>query len=161
MDFHPVTEKIVGLLKENEYWYEAFEHEAVRTSEEAARVRPEYTMNQGAKALILKAYFADGERFVMFVFPADLKLDSKKAAGAIGAKKIRFATEEEVSQITNGVELGGVPPFGNLFNIEVVVDPSLFRNEKIIFNAGDRRFSVAMMSEDFIRLVNPKIISIT
>jgi prolyl-tRNA editing enzyme YbaK/EbsC (Cys-tRNA(Pro) deacylase) len=74
-----------------------------------------------------------------------------------GAKAIRFATVGEVASLTNGVQAGGVPPFGNLFSLEVLADPKLFENEKIIFNAGDRRFSVAMKSKDFKNLVNPKI----
>ena len=77
------------------------------------------------------------------------------------AKDIRFATQEEISNLTNNIQIGGVPPFGNLFNLEVVVDPKLFGNEKIIFNAGDRCFSVAMKSEDFKKIVNPRVNEIT
>jgi len=43
----------------------------------------------------------------------------------------------------------------------MIVDPKLFQNEKIIFNAGDRRFSVAMKSEDYKKIVNPQIVEIT
>ena len=73
---------------------------------------------------------------------------------------MRFATEEEVSQTTNGVQIGGVPPFGNLFNLKTIVDPKLFLNEKIVFNAGDRRYSVAMLSQDYKNIVNPEITDI-
>jgi len=74
-----------------------------------------------------------------------------------GAKDVRFATEEEVKQIMGGIEPGGVPPFGNLFGLEIIVDETLFLNPKIIFNAGDRRFSVAMKSEDYRKLVKPQV----
>jgi Ala-tRNA(Pro) deacylase len=59
------------------------------------------------------------------------------------------------------VEPGGVPPFGNLFDLGVIADQELFGNEKIVFNAGDRRFSVAMKSEDYRQLANPVVASIT
>ena len=65
-----------------------------------------------------------------------------------------------VSLAERGVEPGGVPPFGNLFALRVIADPTLFENEKIIFNAGDRGFSVAMRSEDYRRLVNPEVVEI-
>jgi prolyl-tRNA editing enzyme YbaK/EbsC (Cys-tRNA(Pro) deacylase) len=162
VEYHQTVNKIVDILKNGGFWFETFEHEEVRTSEEAARVRTGYGLEQGAKALIVKVYLNDGqEKFFMLVMPANLKLDSKKACEALGAKKIRFASEDEVSKITDGVRVGGVPPFGNLFNLDVVVDPQLFDNEKIVFNAGDRRFSVAMKSEDYKTIVVPQIASIT
>ena len=97
----------------------------------------------------------------MLVFPADLRFDKERVKALFGAKDIRFATDEEVSSLTDGVQVGGVPPFGNLFNLEVIADPKLFEIEKIVFNAGDRRFSVAMKSEDYRRVVNPQVAPIT
>lgn len=157
MGYHSVVEKIINILTENNFWFETFEHEPVRTSEEAARVRTGYTLRQGAKAIIIRAKNSEKDKiFVMLVFPADLKFDSEKVKKILNTKDIRFATEQEVSSITGGVEVGGIPPFGNLFGLEVVVDEKLFENEKIIFNAGDRRFSMAMRSEDYQKLVKPK-----
>ncbi len=92
----------------------------------------------------------------MLVIPGDSRFDAEKVKKLFEAKDIRFATEEEVKQVTNGIEPGGVPPFGNLFGLEVVADSTLFDNQKIIFNAGDRRFSIAMESADFKKLVGPR-----
>ena len=96
----------------------------------------------------------------MLVISGYKRFDTDKVKRLLNAKDIRFATEEEVKEITKGVEPGGVPPFGNLFGLKTVVDRSLFNNEKIIFNAGDRRFSIAMKSEDYKTLVNPELESI-
>ena len=85
----------------------------------------------------------------------------KKVKEVFDAKDIRFATREEISELTNGVHIGGVPPFGDLFNIEVIADPKIFENEKIVFNAGDRCYSIAMKSEDYKKFINPKIENIT
>lgn len=162
MSYHPVTKQITDLLEESGCWFQVFEHAPVRTSEEAARVRPEFTMHQGAKAMIVKIKKPQEENsFVMLVFPADLKFDSKKVKAILGARNINFATEEEVGALTGGVEVGGVPPFGNLFGLEVLVDESLFANEKVIFNAGDRSISLTMKSGDYKKLVNPKISQFT
>ena len=40
------------------------------------------------------------------------------------------------------------------------VDKLLLENEKIIFNAGDRRFSVAMKAKDYQELVHPQVVDI-
>ncbi len=161
-DLHPVVGQIKNVLEEKSIEYRFFEHEAVRTSEEAIRERPGYTLNQGAKAIILCAEMPDKERkFFMTVFPAHKRLDNKKTAASIGAKKIRFATAEESSVITRGIEFGGIPPFGTLFGLQVIVDPALFKNEEIIFNCGDRRASIAMRSDDYKKLVEHTMCSIT
>ena len=161
MQYHNVVNKIKDLLVKNDYWFEEFEHEPVRTSEEAAKVRTGYSLHQGAKAIIIRAKKSKTNKFfVMLVFPGDLKFDSSKVKEILNVKDIRFATEDEIKEITDGVQLGGVPPFGNLFNLEVLVDKKLFNNEKIVFNAGDRRVSIAIKTEDYKKLVNPKIVDI-
>jgi len=159
MAYHEVVSRVLNLLKANNCWYETFEHEPVRTSEEAAKTRPGYTLHQGAKAMIVKAQRAQ-TRFVMLVLPADLRFDNSKVKLLLNARDLRFASEPEVLELTGGVQPGAVPPFGNLFQLDVVADPGLFANQRIVFNAGDRSFSVAMMAEDYKRIVDPKIGSI-
>ncbi len=162
MKYNAAVTKIIDILKSNNCWFETFEHQPVRTSEEAFKVRSGYSMRQGAKALIIRVKISNSnEKFVMLVLPGDLKFDNSKVKNIFKAKDIRFATEEEVLTITNGVQPGGVPPFGNIFNLDVLADTLLFDNDKIIFNAGDRGFSIAMLTKDYKKLVNPKISSIT
>ncbi len=161
MPYHPITEKITSILKENNCWFETFEHAPVRTSEEAAKLRTGYTLHQGAKTIIARVRESGkGKRFVMFLVPGDKRFDADKIKSEFGLSDLRFAIESEVAEITGNVLPGGVPPFGNLFGLEVYTDRGVLENEKIIFNAGDRSFSVAMKSEDFVKLVNPKIGSI-
>lgn len=160
MHYHPLTKKITQLLQQHNCWFETFEHQPVRTSEEAAQVRTGFSLEQGAKAILIRVKRSSSDKFfAMLVLPGNAKFDSPKVKDYFAAKDIRFATETEVLEITDGVQPGGVPPFGNLFGLEVVVDPSLLQHQKIIFNAGDRSFSVGMLAEDYVRLVQPKITS--
>lgn len=161
MSYHPVSTEIVRILLDNNCLFETFEHVVVRTSEEAAKVRHGYSIEQGAKALIVRSKNKEQSEFIMLVMPAQLRLDTRKAKQYLQTKDLRFATEEEVGKVTNGVLVGGVPPFGNIFHIKTIVDPKLFLNEKIVFNAGDRRYSVAMLSQDYKTIVNPIITDIT
>ncbi len=159
-EYHPVVYKIISLLKENSFWFKTFEHEAVRTSEQAAKIRTSYSFNQGAKAIVIKAKIKPESKFVMLVFPANKKFDSKKVKQILKTGEIRFATEDEVKTITKGVVPGGVPPFGNLFNLQVYYDQAIEGNEKIVFNAGDQRFSIAMKSSDYLKIVKPNLCSL-
>jgi Ala-tRNA(Pro) deacylase len=130
-------------------------HAPVYTSEEAAAVRS-VPLSSGAKALIVKA----GEAFVLLVLPADRKLDSKKARAALGVKGTRFATREEVEQLT-GLQPGSIPPFGSLFGLSTTCDPALGDNATINFNAGDHCISVAMSYADFLAVERPALAEIT
>lgn len=118
MDYHPTVKQIIDILKTHTYWYETFTHPPVTTSEEAAKTRPGYTLEQGAKALIVKMEKRNKEtEFCMLVLPAHLKLDSKKIKQSLNIKNIRFASEGEINTITHGVQRGAIPPFGNLFGL--------------------------------------------
>ena len=158
MEYHKTVSKIIDLLKTDNCWFETFEHKPVRTSEEAAQIRTGYVLRQGAKAMIVRVKRTESDKkFIMLVLPGDLRFDNAKVKALFNAKDVKFATEQEILELTDGVLVCGVPPFGNLFNLEVVADPKLFENEKIVFNAGDKSFSIAMMSEDYKKLVKPLI----
>src|SRR5215475_8703114 len=150
-----VFSRIESLLQNKQAKYEVSHHAPVFTSEEAAAVRG-VALSSGAKALIVKA----GDEFVMLVVPADRKLDSKKARSALGVKGTRFASREEVEQLT-GLQPGSIPPFGSLFGLKTYCDPALGDNETINFNAGDHSISVQMTYPDFLRIEAPtlKVIS--
>jgi Ala-tRNA(Pro) deacylase len=54
-----------------------------------------------------------------------------------------------------------MPPFGNLYGLDVFVAPSLTENEEIAFNAGTHTEVLSMAYADFERLVHPKVTSFT
>lgn len=159
--YHPVVHTIVTILTQAGVRFSRFDHEPVRTSLEAHQVRPGFRLEQGAKALILKLYPKQGEPyFAQCVIPAHLQLDARSVCRELDLKRLRFATQGESDQITNGIEFGGIPPFGNLFNIPVYADQAILTCKIIIFNAGDRRVSIALESADWVHIVHPKFCKI-
>ena len=150
-----VFERLRELLLSGAIPHDVLHHAPVFTSEEAAQVRG-VPLSSGAKALICKV----DERFVMFVLPADRKLDSKRARAATGAKSLRFATKEEVLERTT-LAPGSIPPFGSLFGLETYCDEALAEQERINFNAGNHAISVSMRYEDYLRAERPKRVALT
>lgn len=130
-------------------------HEPVFTSEQAAAVRGT-PLASGAKALVVKA----DDRFVLLVLPANRKLDSKKARVGLKAKGLRFASREEVEQLT-GLQPGSIPPFGSLFGLPTCCDPALADNPSINFNAGDHAISVQMTCADYFKVEGPELVPLT
>ena len=87
--------RVENLLKQYDIVFQVLRHEPVYTSEEAARIR-ERPLASGAKALVCKG----DDSFVMFVVPANRKLDSHAVRRVKGWRKLRFATREEVMETT-------------------------------------------------------------
>jgi len=54
-----------------------------------------------------------------------------------------------------------MPPFGNLYGMDVYMAESLSANDEIVFNAGSHTEVIRMRSDDFERLVRPKVVSFT
>jgi Ala-tRNA(Pro) deacylase len=150
-----VFERIQEKLQQANIPFQVTRHAPVYTSEEAAAVRGA-PLHSGAKALVVKA----GDAFVLLVLPADRKLDSKKARAALGVKSTRFATREEVEQLTS-LQPGSIPPFGSLFGLRTCCDPDLTTNAAINFNAGDHTISVAMTCADYLRAEQPDLLAFT
>jgi Ala-tRNA(Pro) deacylase len=129
-------------------------HAPTRTSEESALARGE-ELRIGGKALLIKV---DAD-FRLFVLSADRKLDSAAIRTHFQAKKTRFASPEELLQMT-GLVPGSVPPFGPpILPFPLYADPSVFENQRIAFNAGSLTDSIVMGIDDYRRLANPEVFS--
>lgn len=140
------------LLDQNKIAYVVSEHAPVYTSEEAAKVRG-VELKTGVKALILKT---DSGDFVVALIAANRKIDLKKLAKAIGAKKLRLASAKEVLMVA-GCEVGSVHPFGNLFGLPTYSDGSVLENDMVNFNAGMHTVSIQMKAKDLVKTVRPII----
>lgn len=146
-----VFERLESLLRQHGVACDVVRHEPVHTSEEAARVRGT-PLASGAKALVCKG---DGE-FVLFVLPADRKLASGAVRRARGWRKLRFASRDEVEELTS-LAPGSIPPFGSLFGLPTFCDSRLGENDTINFNAGDHCISVSMRYADYVTVEQPEL----
>jgi Ala-tRNA(Pro) deacylase len=146
-----VFDRVSQFLGGKSIAFEVLRHAPVYTSDEAARVRGT-PLASGAKALVCKA----DDRFVMIVLPADRKLASKTVRKDEGVKSLRFASREEVEQLT-GLAPGSIPPFGSLFGLATWCDARLSDHPRINFNAGDHAISISMTYADYLVAEQPKV----
>ncbi len=150
-----VFERLQNHLREHDVPFDVLRHEPVYTSEEAARVRGT-PLASGAKALICKL----DDRFVMFVLPADRRLANKAIRKELGTRKLRFASRDEVLELT-GLAPGSIPPFGSLFELPTWCDDGLAAQEQINFNAGDHTISISMQYSDYVAIERPRMASVS
>jgi len=148
-----VFEKILALLEKNNVPYRLTEHEPVRTSEEAAKIRG-VALKTGAKAMIVR----EKDKYYLLVLPADKHIDWRRVRAMLHVSNLRLATEEEAESVAQ-VKMGSVPPFGNVLGLPTYFDEGLFQNDVVHFNPGSTMHSIAMKSADLRALVSPVVAS--
>ncbi len=147
-------EELFEYLDKSGAVYKKITHVATLNSQESAEARGE-DVSIGGKAIVMKL----DENFYIFILSASKKIDSAALRKRFNAKRIRFATEKELLELT-GLEPNCVPPFGRpLIDLDIFVDHSVHENEKIAFNAASKTDSVVMEIEQYKKLFNQNIFS--
>jgi Ala-tRNA(Pro) deacylase len=148
----PVFDAVRNLLTSHGIAFIEKQHAPTLTSAESAAARGE-PLGVGAKALLLKT---DGV-FRLFVLCADRKLDSGAVKRELKVKKTRFASAEELKEMT-GLVPGAVPPFGEpILPFELFADVEIgVRYDRVAFNAGSLTDSIILSAADWERVAKPK-----
>jgi nondiscriminating aspartyl-tRNA synthetase len=150
-----IRNEIIRLLKHHEFEHQHLHHEQTPTSEDSARVR-NMSQEHGVKAIIVRG--KNSKKNYQLNILSHLKLDMKAVADAVG-EKCEFEDPEVIKE-RFGLTIGGVPPFGNLLNIETIYDSDISHSNTIAFNCGLLTESIVMKAKDLIALVQPKIVAI-
>jgi Ala-tRNA(Pro) deacylase len=147
------AKKLKDYLDKNKVKYITITHSLAYTAQEIAASA--HIKGKGlAKTVVIKV---DGKTAIA-VLPASYKIDFDMLKESIGAEEIRLANEQEFKDKFPGCEVGAMPPFGNLYDVDTFVAASLVEDEEIAFNAGTHTELVRLQYSDFEKLVKPKII---
>jgi Ala-tRNA(Pro) deacylase len=145
--------KLVEFLEDNAVRYVRVTHSRAYTAQEVAQTA-HVAGKEVAKTVMAKI---DG-RVAMVVLPATCKVDLELLKRASGANRVEIADEEAFRNLFPDCEVGAMPPFGNLFGMEVYVADALGEDEEIWFNAGSHTELIRVSYPDFERLVQPHIV---
>jgi len=150
------TIKLKKYLDENNIKYITIKHSEAYTSQEIA-ASAHIKGKEFAKTVILKI----NGKMAMAVLPASYKIDFKSLNNFGLGENIRLANEMEFKDKFPECEVGAMPPFGNLYDMNVFVAESLSKNKVISFNSGTHKELVKLKTLDYFNLVEPKIIKFT
>jgi Ala-tRNA(Pro) deacylase len=148
------VEKLKQFLDDNKIKYVVIRHSLAYTAQQIA-ASAHIPGKDLAKTVMIKA---DG-RMAMVVLPASVKVDLDHVKTAIHANSVSVASERDFKDAFPGCELGAMPPFGNLYGMDVFVHELLAKDTEIAFNAGSHTELIRMAYDDYQRLVSPKMIS--
>ncbi len=147
------SKMLKDFLDLNRVKYLSIRHSPAYTSQEIAAASHVRGKNF-AKTVVLKV---DG-KICLAALPATYKIDFITLQKVLGAERVRLANETEFKDKFPGCEVGAMPPFGNLYGMDVFVAASLVEDEEIAFNAGTHTEIIKMQFKDFERLAHPKIL---
>jgi Ala-tRNA(Pro) deacylase len=148
--------KMKQFLDQEGVRYISIVHSPAYTAQEVA-ASAHVTGRELAKTVIVEL---DG-KLAMAVLPANRKIVLQDLREITGSDEVKFASEEEFKKRFPDCETGAMPPFGNLYGMEVFAAESLGRSDQIAFNAGSHTEIMKLAYSDFERLVHPKVMSFT
>lgn len=150
------TQRLEQYLRAHDVRFDTVPHDHTITTLDAAR-RAHLASHDVAKTVMVKL---DG-RLAMAVIPANEWISLEALRQGAGARSASLASESEFSECFPECEVGAMPPFGNLYGMEVYAADTLSHDHSIAFNAGNHDELVRMGWGDYERLVHPRIMAMT
>ena len=146
------AKKLKKFLDDNDVRYVTIQHSKAYTAQDVAA-----TSHISGKEIAKTVMVRLGGKMAMAVVPASRMVDLEHLREITGATSAELATESEFKDRFPECEVGAMPPFGNLYDLDVYADESLREDEEIAFNAGTHTELVRLAYADFERLVKPKV----
>lgn len=147
--------RLKEFLNENNIRYTTIIHSLAYTAQEIAALT-HIKGQEMAKTVMVKV---DG-KMAMVVVPATLQVDLEMLAGQVGAESVVLASEQEFTGLFPHCEVGAMPPFGNLYGLEVFCAEELAEDDEVAFNAGTHTELIQMAWADYRRLARPRMMKL-
>ena len=147
------SQRLKEFLDENDVKYISIMHSMAFTSVDIAK-SAHIPSRELAKTVIINV---DNE-LAMAVVPANYKVDLEILRQTLNTSNITLALETDFTPHFNDCEVGAMPPFGCLYDMNVYVAESLSEDESIAFNAGSHLEVIKMNYKDYENLAKPQFI---
>ncbi len=145
--------RLRSYLDENNIKYITIKHSPAFTAQEIAAVSHIPGKNL-AKVVMINVK----GKLAMAVLPASFKVNVEELKEQLGTDAVKLAHEKEFMNLFPDCEVGAMPPFGNLYGIDVYVEKDLTEDEYIYFNSCTHTELIQMRFDDFQKLVQPKVL---
>lgn len=151
-----VYARLIAELDASGCRYRLIEHAPEGRTEVVSALRG-HVLASAAKCLILLVKIGKKQtRYVLAVVPGDARLDLAAVRTLLGASYVAFADTGKAEQLAGSVT-GTILPFSYDERLELIADPALLDCGELYFNAGRLDRSVALASDDYLSLADPRI----
>ncbi|AJC53921.1 MULTISPECIES: YbaK/EbsC family protein [Streptomyces] len=148
--------KLIGLLDERGARYRIYEHPAEGATEAVSALRGN-AVEQAAKCIVVMVKLdKKTKRYVLAVVPGDRRVDLGAVKALLGGSYAGFANTEVAERLARSVS-GTILPFSFDEELTLIVDPALLAQPEIYFNAARLDRSLALATEDYRAIAEPRV----
>ena len=141
-----MAKKVQSSLNRAQCEYDIVTHPHSSSSLETARVSG-IAAERVAKSVILDDRHG---HYLMAVLPASRHLDLSKVRSS---GEWQITRESNLAHIFDDCERGAVPPLGDSYGLDMVIDPLLTRQKDIYLEAGNHNNLVHMSVPEYLKMV--------
>ena len=129
-----MSTRAIQILEQKKIPFEVVKYNHEEKGAEFASKASGFPLERTVKTLVVDL----GEKqYTLVLMPGDKQLSMKRLARIRGVKRAAMADTRTAERIT-GYLVGGISPFGTSQKLQVVMEESILKFEKILVNAGQR-----------------------
>ncbi len=142
-------ENIITILKKLEIEFKEIDHEESHSCDESKALRSQAGLSGiGSKNIV----FHCKGNFYLVTTEGDTQIKARNFKHEFGSKDIRFASQDEITSLTQA-NIGSIPPFGfNNSELPVYVDAHIFEHEYFCFNPSIPTKSIQIKTADLRKI---------
>ena len=153
-------ERLISALDGGGARYRVIDHEPEGRTEVVSAYRGNPIASAAKCIVVMVKIGKKTSRYYLAVVPGDARVDLNALKALAGGTYVAFASTDRAEQLAGSIS-GTILPFSFHPDLELVADPALLAHPEIYFNAARLDRSLALNTEDYVRLADPKIHPIT
>ena len=154
-DENPTYRRLIALLDEHRAEYRLIDHASEGRTELVSAMRGHDPAHAAKCILVMLKFGKKVTRFLLAVILGDARLNVEAVKSLKRATYAGFAPPEKAEQLTACV-VGTVLPFALDPTLELLADVGIREADTLFFNAARLDRSVALRTDDYIRIANPR-----
>ena len=153
-------ERLIADLEASGAHYRLIDHPPEGRTELVSALRG-HDVAHAAKCLVVIVKVGKKQtQYALTVVPGDARLDLQAVKALLAGTYVAFAGQDKAEELA-GSASGTILPFSYHPRLEVIADPALLEAPEIFFNAARLDRSIALATDDYLRLAAPRIAPIT